>query len=195
MERRNIIFSCVFDWLCQNKGVKGQKDLSDRTGISENTLTNILKGKTSVSDQTLHKLNAGFGYIFNMQYLRGIDPYHMLISDVVEDSANVAPFFGRKMQEISEKEKESIKEINKIDTKVLMSGLENLLQIASTQIKENEELRRELKASILENQKLYKKMQTSIKELNDAVCTLLSKPYHEVQQEYLKAAEDEEKYK
>lgn len=87
MELKNRIFAYVFDWLCQNEGVDGQKDLSRRTKISENTLTNILNGKTKVSDKTLHKLNMGFNGMFNMQYLRGIDPFHMLVDDLLNDTA------------------------------------------------------------------------------------------------------------
>ena len=129
MERRNIIFSCVFDWLCQNKGVKGQKDLSDRTGISENTLTNILKGKTSVSDQTLHKLNAGFGYIFNMQYLRGQDTLYML-ADSQEKSCLLPPEPAP-----ASKEKEDAA---------------CLIELAAKLIKEVEALRHELQEELAE---------------------------------------------
>ena len=92
MELRNRIFAHVFDWLCQNKGVDGQKDLARRTNISENTLTNILNGKTRVSDKTLHKLNMGFNGMFNMQYLRGIDPLHMLVDDFNDQSISRVPY-------------------------------------------------------------------------------------------------------
>ena len=192
MELRNEIFAYVYDWLRQNNMVYGQQDLAAKTGINKNTITNILKGITSVSDKTLLKLNAGFDYMFNMQYLRGLDPTRMLIDDLIAESPNdMAPYTNNKQKQ----QEQTIEKINEIDPKDLMAGVENLLQIAATQIKDNEELRRELKASIAENQKLYKKMQTSIKELNDAVRALISKPYHEAQQEYLKVAEDEEKYK
>ena len=138
MERRNVIFSCVFDWLCQNKGVKGQKDLSERTGISENTLTNILKGKTSVSDQTLHKLNAGFGYIFNMQYLRGQDTLYML-ADSQEKSYVLPPDPAP-----ASKEKEEAA---------------SLIELAAKLIKEVESLRHELTEELAEVRAMRRQMQ------------------------------------
>lgn len=93
MDLRNNIFAFVFDWLCERKMIDGQKDLARKTSISENTITNILNGKTKVSDKTLHKLNDGFNGIFNMQYLRGRDQTHMLIENVVDDSISyIAPY-------------------------------------------------------------------------------------------------------
>ena len=140
MERRNVIFSCVFDWLCQNKGIKGQKDLSERTGISENTLTNILKGKTSVSDQTLHKLNAGFGYIFNMQYLRGQDTLYML-ADSQEKSYVLPPEPAP-----ASKEKEEAA---------------SLIELAAKLIKEVEALRHELTEELAEIRAIRHQMQVN----------------------------------
>ena len=190
MELRNEIFAYVYDWLRQNNMVYGQQDLAAKTGINKNTITNILKGITSVSDKTLLKLNAGFDYMFNMQYLRGLDPTRMLINDLIAESPNdMAPYTNNKQKQ----HEQTIEKINEIDPKDLMAGVENLLQIAATQIKDNEELRRELQASIAENKALSQVLNTSIQELNDAVHTLLSRPYPEVQQEYLKAAEKEEK--
>ena len=78
MRLRNEIFASVLDWLVKNKGIDGQKGLSKVTGISQNTVSRIMTGKVEPSDDTLRKLNDTFGGIFNMQYLRGIDPYHML---------------------------------------------------------------------------------------------------------------------
>ena len=186
MELRNEIFAYVYDWLRQNNMVYGQQDLAAKTGINKNTITNILKGITSVSDKTLLKLNAGFDYMFNMQYLRGLDPTRMLIDDLVAESPNdMAPYTNNKQKQ----QEQTIEKINEIDPKDLMAGVENLLQIAATQIKDNEELRRELQSSILENQELSEKLQTSIQELQDVVRTLLSRPYPEVQQEFMKVAE------
>ena len=120
------------------------------------------------SEDSLRRLNTTFGNIFNPRWLRG-------------ESDDM----------FANKTKQTIEKINEIDTKNLMAGVENLLQIAATQIKDNEELRRELQASIAETQQLNKKMQASISELQDVVRTLLSRPYPEVQQEFLKAAEEE----
>lgn len=81
MRLRNEIFAHVLDWLIQNNQVEDQKDLALKTGISQNTVSRIMTGKVEPSDDTLRKLNATFGNIFNMQYLRG-ESIVMLIEDV-----------------------------------------------------------------------------------------------------------------
>ena len=81
MRLRNEVFAHVLDWLIQNNKVEDQKDLALKTGISQNTVSRIMTGKVEPSDDTLRKLNATFGNIFNMQYLRG-ESIFMLIEDV-----------------------------------------------------------------------------------------------------------------
>lgn len=81
MRLRNEIFAHVLDWLIQNNKVEDQKDLALKTGISQNTVSRIMTGKVEPSNDTLRKLNATFGNIFNMQYLRG-ESIVMLIEDV-----------------------------------------------------------------------------------------------------------------
>mgnify|MGYP002513174718 CR=1 FL=1 len=94
MKLKNEIFAFVLDWLVKNKGVDGQKGLSQITGISQNTVSRIMTGKVEPSDDTLRKLNDAFGGIFNMNYLRGISTV-MFIEDemyyaVFCDGAKVA---------------------------------------------------------------------------------------------------------
>lgn len=72
MRLKNEIFAEVLDWLVKNKGVDGQKGLSQLTGISKNTVSRIMTDKTEPSDDTLRRLNDAFGGIFNMKYLRGL---------------------------------------------------------------------------------------------------------------------------
>ena len=84
MRLRNEIFVHVLDWLIQNNKVDGQKDLALKTGISQNTVSRIVTGKVEPSDDTLRKLNATFGNIFNMQYLRGESPI-MLVADIMPE--------------------------------------------------------------------------------------------------------------
>ena len=84
MRLRNEIFVHVLDWLIQNNKIDGQKDLALKTGISQNTVSRIVTGKVEPSDDTLRKLNATFGNIFNMQYLRGESPI-MLVADIMPE--------------------------------------------------------------------------------------------------------------
>ena len=100
MRLKNEIFAHVLDWLVQKNKVEDQKDLAIKTGISQNTISRIMTGKVEPSDDTLRKLNATFGNIFNMQYLRGADPIHMLIEDL--DDGMVAHFLPPKGEERNE---------------------------------------------------------------------------------------------
>ena len=159
MELRNAIFAHVYDWLCRERGVRDQLDLAEKTKISKNTISNILKGNTSVSDHTLRKLNEGFGNIFNMQYLRGIDPYHMTVQDLMEDStSNAAPFVAQKYQEMPSPPKSET--VHKKDNASLESGVEHLLTLAGQIIKENENLRRELKEQLAEVQSIIRELKS-----------------------------------
>lgn len=189
MELRNEIFAHVFDWLRMNQKVKDQLDLANKTEISKNTITNILNGKTKVSDKTLLKLNKGFGYIFNMDSLRGKDPYNMLIDDVNEDSAHTSPFVYCVEQE-REPEQKATEPKSHAEPLSLQDGVESLLTLASQLIKENESLRRDLQASIHENKALHDQLQSSIQDMHNAVLMLLSKPYSLQQTEYMKVAEE-----
>lgn len=80
MDLKNEIFAFVYEWLRENKHVTDQKDLSQKTGINQNTITRVLNGTNKISVQTLEKLNNAFGGIFNMQYLLGKNMV-MLVED------------------------------------------------------------------------------------------------------------------
>ena len=62
--------------------MKGQADLARRTGIGENTISNILNGKNQVRDRTIRRLNEAFDNVFNIQWLRGEDTKYMFAADV-----------------------------------------------------------------------------------------------------------------
>ena len=85
MRLKNEIFLHVLDWLHFNKNVRDQAHLAEIIGIDATSMSRIITGKNDPSEKTLRKLNEAFGNIFNMDYLRGKDPYHMLISDLDED--------------------------------------------------------------------------------------------------------------
>ena len=176
MELRNEIFIHVYDWLCHNRGVKGQLDLAQRTKISKNTITNILKGNTKVSDSTLRKLNEGFGGIFNMRYLRGQDPYHMTVEDLEGDTlTNIAPYVPKGVHQ-----EQSDVPINPNAPASLDAGVEHLLNLAGQIIKENEVLRRELQERIQE-------LNAAIKELKK----MTPKKYDESSKKVIVVAENQ----
>ena len=49
MRLRNNIFAAAFDYLKRNTDIKTQKDLALRMGVTENTITRILKDRTEVT--------------------------------------------------------------------------------------------------------------------------------------------------
>ena len=84
MRLRNNIFAAAFDYLKRDKGIKTQKKLAELMGVSEDTITRILKDRTEVTEDIITKLQTASGCIFNLQWLRGEDPFHMLAEDLVE---------------------------------------------------------------------------------------------------------------
>lgn len=140
---RNEIFAHVLDWLVREKMVKDQQDLSMKTGISKNTVSRIMTGKVEPKDDTLRKLNSAFGNMFNMQYLRGLSTT-MLVAD---------------------EETSTLHEEPPTTYQPIPRWADNLIDILSQQIKENEALHRELRQSIQQVTTLRDDLQTIIKNL------------------------------
>ena len=87
MRKRNNIFAEAFRWIKahrdnEGKGVKYQKDLAAIIGVSEDTITRIMRDQTEVTDDFLCKFNEAFDNIFNYQWLRGEDNEPMLAADL-----------------------------------------------------------------------------------------------------------------
>ena len=94
MRLRNNIFAAAFDYLKRNKGIKTQKQLAQLMGVSEDTITRILKDRTEVTEDIITKLQTASGCIFNLQWLRGEDTTHMLAQDLADDVGEVTPQQG-----------------------------------------------------------------------------------------------------
>ena len=82
MKLRNNIFAAAFDYLKRNTDIKTQKELARRMGVTENTITRILKDYTEVTEDIITKLQTASGCIFNLQWLRGEDDEPMLAADI-----------------------------------------------------------------------------------------------------------------
>ena len=87
MRKRNNIFAEAFKWIKahrdrEGKGVKYQKDLAALVGVSEDTITRIMRNQTEVTDDFLCKFNEAFGNVFNYQWLRGEDDEPMLAAEL-----------------------------------------------------------------------------------------------------------------
>ena len=82
MRKRNNIFAEAFRWIKKNvEGIKYQKDLAARIGVSEDTITRIMRDQTEVTDDFLCKFNEAFDNVFNYQWLRGEDNEPMLAAE------------------------------------------------------------------------------------------------------------------
>jgi len=83
MRKRNNIFAEAFRWIKKNvEGIKYQKDLAARIGVSEDTITRIMRDQTEVTDDFLCKFNESFDNVFNYHWLRGEDNEPMLAADL-----------------------------------------------------------------------------------------------------------------
>ena len=80
---KNELFRVAVDYLFREKKVGSQKELAEKIGITEPSLSRVMNGGRTVSDKTLHKMNEAFGGIFNMAYFRGEDPHCMLMEDLM----------------------------------------------------------------------------------------------------------------
>lgn len=149
MRLRNNIFAEAFKWLKKNwEGIRYQKDLAAKIGVSEDTITRIMRDQTEVTDDFLCKFNEAFDNIFNYQWLRGEDPIHMLTADAI----------GSRMEKATPKASPDIDPMSQINATIsaYMEALESLkreIRLANqmlaekdARIKEKDERIAELKA-------------------------------------------------
>ena len=142
---KNERFASVLDWLIREHYVIDQRDLADKTGITATTISRIMTGKVEPKDETLRKLNAAFENMFNMQYLRGLSTT-MLVAD--------------------QEQATSLHDDTTPPYTTLPKWADNLIDIMSKQIKENEALNRELRQSISEVNALRTDLQKLVKKIN-----------------------------
>lgn len=70
-KKKNELFMAAIDHLYKERLVSSQKELAEKIGISEPSLSRIKNNRKFVGDETLRKMNDAFGGIFNMAYFRG----------------------------------------------------------------------------------------------------------------------------
>ena len=86
--KRNHIFAAAIDELRRREGKKlSQKEIAERMGVNENTVSRILNLHNEVTEDTITRLQTASGCIFNLQWLRGESDI-MLAADA--DKAPVA---------------------------------------------------------------------------------------------------------
>lgn len=132
---RNDRFRIALDYLYENGYVVDQRELSTKTGINEASISRILNNKVrEPSETTLRKLNQAFDNMFNMQFFRGL-------SDDMLAKSNT----------------------QKEQTEQIPSWANNLIDIMSKQIAENEALHRQLTDALAQVNSLRAELVTAIR--------------------------------
>lgn len=86
--KRNHIFAAAIDELRRREGRKlSQKEIADRMGVTEDTISRIMRLHNQVTEDIITRLQTASGCIFNLQWLRGESDV-MLAADA--DKAPVA---------------------------------------------------------------------------------------------------------
>lgn len=70
--KRNHIFAAAIDELRRREGKKlSQKEIADRMGVTEDTVSRIMRLHNQVTEDIITRLQTASGCIFNLQWLRG----------------------------------------------------------------------------------------------------------------------------
>jgi len=86
--KRNHIFAAAIDELRRREGKRlSQKEIADRMGVTEDTISRIMRLHNQVTEDIITRLQTASGCIFNLQWLRGESDV-MLAADA--DKAPVA---------------------------------------------------------------------------------------------------------
>ena len=91
MRLRNNIFAAAFDEMKRRGIVKNQKELAHKMGVSEDTITRILKDRTEVTEDVITKLQTASGCLFNLQWLRGESNIMLAEAAEAQPQTNINP--------------------------------------------------------------------------------------------------------
>ena len=82
---RNNIFAAAIDEIRRREGKITQLELARRMGVNKDTITNILRYRTAVTDDIITRLQTASGRIFNLQWLRGESD--IMLSEQISDGS------------------------------------------------------------------------------------------------------------
>ena len=182
MRLRNNIFAAALDELKRRHIVKTQKELAQKMGVSEDTITRILKVRTEVTEDVITKLQTASGCIFNIQWLRGEDKV-MLAEDLInneeisnpQESAKIdADFYHKALDNYSKMVADLRKDIEYYQQLVLdkdstlMENNEQVISMRSQVVKLETELEH-TKTTLAAVRKNYDQQVTTIKLLQAAL--------------------------
>ena len=158
MRKRNNIFAEAFKWLKahrdnEGKGIKYQKDLAAIIGVSEDTITRIMRDQTEVTDDFLCKFNEAFDNVFNYQWLRGEEGEPMIAESQKELPSESNIDFSSVMNALLAKSDETIASLKReLDAKdeIIQSKddrIADLTKLAEERLARIAELRRIIEAN------------------------------------------------
>ena len=138
---RNERFRVALDYLYQNGLVADQRELSEKIGVSETSISQILNNRVKKpSESTIRKLNEAFGNIFNPEYFR-CNSENMLAEDTIQAAEPETDYVA------------------------LPKWADSLIQMVTEQVKANEGMRRELRQSLEEVAALKQELKNAINNL------------------------------
>lgn len=129
MNIRKKTLNEVYEHLHNHCGLHTKSDFADILEVRRAGLYSALNGNEAyLTDSLFRKICTKYQGMFDINYL--------------------LTGKGKLLLEQTDKAKQPARKENDTEQKTLLSGIENLLDISSKQIKENEELRRQLQSSI-----------------------------------------------
>ena len=89
MTKEENRFARAINWLKDHGEVKSQKEMAEKMGTTETTISRIKKSKVcNPDDKTLRMFNSAYGHIINIDYLRGTSDT-MLVKDLTSDDEKI----------------------------------------------------------------------------------------------------------
>jgi len=139
---RNDCFRVALDYLYKNGLVVDQRELSEKIGVSETSISQIINNRVKKpSETTIRKLNEAFGNIFNPEYFRG-HSIHLLM----EDAAYYAQHPEKDPSShyyVPIEERVEVAEPTQ-EYQAMPKWADSIIQLVSTQVRTIEDLRREV---------------------------------------------------
>ncbi len=132
----NECFRVAVDYLYSKNAIKTDKELAEKIDVTPATLSRIRKDHSSVSDDTLRKMNDAFGGIFNMAYFRG-ESTILLVKDIKDDhptpsqpESDMLEIYARMIRKLDDTRIELQKEIAEVrqlkdELRLTLSHLKN----------------------------------------------------------------------
>ena len=89
MTKEENRFARAINWLKDHGEAKSQKEMAEKMGTTETTISRIKTCKVcNPDDQTLRMFNSAYGHIINIDYLRGASDT-MLVKDLTQDDTKI----------------------------------------------------------------------------------------------------------